>query len=404
MSRLPLNGVRVADFSWVLQGPRCTQWLGAMGAEVIRIETSRRLDQFRKNPPFAEGKPGLNRAGSFHQLNYSKKSCTLDLNQPEAAEIAKEIVKISDVAIENFAFGVIDRFGLSYSVLKSVKPDLIMVSSTALGGTGPEKHHVAYGATIHSFSGICSLTGYTDGLPKPLGGTYTDPLSGVTLAFAVLVALHHRARTGQGQFIDVSMAEATMVQLPEGLMDYAMNRRVRQPMGNRDDIMAPHGCYACKGEDKWVAIAVATEEEWEALCHVITSPALSRDERFADPFSRWQNQDELDRLIGEWTREHTPYEAMGILQQVGIAAGVPLDTEELLNDPHLKERQLFIEIDHPEVGRRPVIRLPWNLTPGPSATYEHAPLLGEHNEYVFQDLLGMSKNDIAQLIAKRIIY
>ena len=375
-----------------------------MGAEVIRVETNRRLDQFRKNPPFAEGKPGPDRAGGFHQLNYSKKSCTLDLGQPEAAEIAKKIVKISDVAIENFAFGVMERFGLGYSVLKELKPDLIMVSSSALGRVGPDRDYVAYGATIHSFSGLCSLTGYAGGPPRPIGGTYTDPLTGVTLAFAALVALHHRARTGQGQFIDVSMAEATMVQLPEGLMDYAMNKRVRLPMGNRDDIMAPHGCYPCKGEDKWVAIAVATEEEWEALCRVIGRPELCKKEEFDDAFCRWQNQEALDQLIGEWTRKHIPYEAIEILQQAGIAAGIPLDTEELLNDPHLKERGLFIEMNHPEVGSRPVIRLPWILTPGPSARYKHAPLLGEHNQYVFHDLLSMSPDEVAQLVERKVIY
>lgn len=403
MSKLPLQGVRIADFSWLIAGPRCTQWLGVMGAEVIKIETNQRLDMYR-NIAFADNKPGPNRAGYFHVLNYNKKSCTLNLSQPKAVEIAKQIIKISDVVIENFAAGVMDRFGLSYDILKELKPDLIMVSSSALGKTGPDRHHVAYGATLHSFSGLCSITGYSGGPPRSIGGTYTDPLTATNIAFAILAALHYRSRTGQGQYIDVSMCETTMVQLPEAILEYTMNARVPGPMGNQDGTSAPHDCYPCKGDDKWVAIAVSNDEEWEAFCNVIGRPYWCMDDQFSDQLSRYNHRHELDRLVSEWTRNYTPYQVMSKLQEAGVPAGPSCDIVDLLNDPHLKERELFMELDYPEVGRRSVIRMPWKLSPKPDDEYKRAPLLSEDNDYVFHQLLGMPYDEIKRLSREKIIY
>jgi len=220
----------------------------------------------------------------------------------------------------------------------------------------------------------------------------------------VLAALHYRTRTGQGQHLDLAMAEATLAVIPEAIMDYTMNQRVRGCEGNRDDIMAPHGCYPCLGEDKWVAIAVANDEEWQAFCQAIGNPPWTKEERFDSQLSRWQNQEELDRLVAEWTRSHTHYQVMEILQGVGVAAGPSCNVTDLFQDPHLRERGFFIEIDHPEMGKAPLIRTPWNVDGEAVGKYQPAPLIGEHNDHVFRTLLGMSQEEIDRLVEEKVIY
>lgn len=401
---LPLKDIRIADFSWVAAGPWATALMAQMGAEVIRVESRRKLDICRNQPAFADDVPGINRSYFFNIFNASKKSCTLDLSKPRAAEIAKKLVKISDIVIENFAVGVMEDFGLGYDELSKVKPDLIMVSISGLGQTGPLKNAVCWGNNLHAYSGLTGLTGYTDGQPRQMGGTWADPLTAVTATFAILAALHHRDETGEGQHIDISQCEATMAQLPEALMDYAMNDRVRRPTGNMDEAMAPHGLYRCKGEDKWIAIAVSNQAEWEALCDVLGNPNWTKEERFSYELGRWQNQDELDRFIEAWTKEHEHYEVMNLLQKAGVPAGPCLDAEELYKDRHLQARSHFIEIEHPEVGKRPSVAVPWHISGVPSPDYFHAPTLGEYNEYVFHELLGLPRERIAKLIEEKVIY
>ena len=404
---LPLEGVRVADFSRVQAGPQTTLWLAVMGAEVIRIESRQRPDMLR----FPYSSMGteitgedLNKGSFFTALNYSKKSCTLNLTQPEGIDIARQIIKISDVVVENYAPGVMDRFDLDYPSLKKVKPDIIVASISGMGQTGPDKEYLGYAPTIHAYSGLSSYTGYYGSSGSLVGTFWCDALSAQFAAFAIQVALHHCFRTGEGQHIDISLTEATVSAIPEYIMDYTMNHRVRQPMGNRDDIMAPHGCYRCRGDDRWAAIAVSTEEEWAAFCKAIGNPDWSKEERFSDMYSRWQNQEELDVLIEEWTVNHTPYEVMEILQSASVAAAPSLSVEELLNDPHLRERNLFLEIGHPIMGTGIQSRLPWRLGPYPGGSYQSAPLLGEHNNYVFHQLLGMSEGEISYLIKQRVVY
>jgi benzylsuccinate CoA-transferase BbsF subunit len=402
MSQLPLEGYRVADFSWVIAGPYCTQWLAVMGAEVIRIESGQHTDINRRIGPFADDINGVNRSGLWNGLNLSKKSCTLNLTDPRAVEIAKEIVKISDVVVENFGYGMMERFGLAYPLLRELKPDLVLVSSSGLGKTGPYKAFTAYNEQFVGYGGLASLTGYPDGSPQMIGGVWADHLTGTYLAIAVLAALHHRSQTGEGQYIDMSMTEAVMSQIPEGIMDYTMNQRVRGCVGNRDDVMAPHNVYPCKGEDKWVAIAISTDEEWEALCQVMGNSGWSNEERFSNASNRWENQEELDRLIGDWTRTHTSFEVMEMLQHAGVAAGPSLNMEEMANNPHLQERGFYVAPDHPEVGQRTLAGLPWKLSDS-SARVEPPPVLGEDNEYVFCELLGMSDEEFATLVGEGVI-
>lgn len=408
-----LQEIRVVDLSQVWAGP----WMGAiladMGAEVIKVETNTRMDVARVLGPFVGGKTGmmgpqegakedLNRSCYFNSLNRGKKSCTINLKHSQGAELFKNLVGISDVVIENFSPRVMASLGLDYAVLKEIKPDIIMVSLSGFGAIGPDRDYVAYAPVMDAVSGVTSSTGRPGEEPKGVSANSGDPSGGVCGALCVLTALNYRYKTNKGLYIDISSTENMIPFIPEVIMEYIMNGRIRPRMGNQDEIMAPHSCYPCKGEDKWVAIAISTDEEWQALCHAMGDPDWAGEEKFADQLSRWHNQVELDALISEWTRSFTPYEVMKQLQEIGIAAGPTLNMEELINDPHMKERRVFIEKDHKEAGETLVFRPPW--TSALTEVNLPAPCLGEHNEYVFKKLLGISNDNFNQLVEEKVIY
>jgi len=406
----PLDGIRVADFTQVILGPHMCEWLAVMGAEVIKIESMARVDTSRRANPYVNGKFDPKRAENpnigtaFAVLNLSKKSCTLNLKQPKAVELAKRIISMSDIVVDNYSPGVMDRMGLGYSVLREIKPDIIMLSASAVGSEGPLGDLPGYASVTDAWGGLDSITGYLGGWPDGVGhGGWTDMATAQYGVFAILLALYHRSRTGEGQFIDLSMVDGVACRIPEAIMDYIMNRRVRKNTGNRDDTMAPHNCYPCRGEDKWVAIAVRIQEEWLALCQAMGNPEWCQEERFANELSRWNNQDELDKLLAEWTRNYTHYEVMEILQRAGVAAGPSYDVDELVRDPHLRERGFFIEIDQPGIGKTWPI-LPWKQTATFKGNYQPAPQLGQHNDYVFGELLGMPQGEIARLVEEKVIF
>ena len=376
MDKLPLEGIRVCDFTWLVAGPVATQMLAVMGAEVIKIESNAHTDLNRRSGPYLDGPVDMEKSGNFPRVNLSKKSCTLNLPRPEATEIARDIVSISDVVASNFSNGVMEDFGLGYDTLREIKPDLILVSSSGMGNSGPNKEYVCYNEEAYGFGGLGYLTGYQNEAPRLIVGDFGDYLTGTLVTFAVLSALHYRSRTGKGQTIEVSMAEAVGSHVPEAILDYSMNRRVRERIGNRAEGMAPHNCYPCKGKDKWAAIATANDGEWKALCNAMGSPSWTEDDRFGDQQRRLENQDELDRLIGEWTRDHTPHEVMEILQEAGVPAGPSLSIEELVNDPHLNERGFFVAPEHPVTGERLLEGMPWKSSAIQPA-FRHAPLLGQ---------------------------
>jgi len=401
MSNSILEGVRVISLTSVWAGPWAGAALADMGAEVIKVESSRRLDNLRYMVTLAKAESGVNK-GAFNIINRGTKSCTIDLSQPKGVAILKQLVRVSDVVIENFAPRVMFGLGLDYTALREIKPDIIMVSLSGFGGTGPDKNYVAYASTVEAVGGLNASFGYPGGEPA-LGAIYAgDPIGSMYCVLCVASALYFRHKTGKGQHVDISESEALTTTIPEVIMEYTMNGRIRPRMGNRDEIMAPHGCYPCKGEDKWVAIAVSTDEEWRALCRAMGNPGWSKDERFSDQFRRWQNQDKLDELIGEWTRNFTHYEVMHKLQDVGVAAGPSFNIAELVNDLHIKERAAIIEQNHPEAGETLVYRSPW----ASSTTKNNppAPCLGEHNSYVFKELLGLSDKELAQLTDEKVIY
>ena len=391
MSKLPLEGIRIADFTQVVQGPYATMLMGQMGAEVIKVETESRTAMDQRM------------AGAFTNLNGSKKSITINLKDPRGADVAKRLVKASDVAMENFATGVMDRFGLGYEELRKVKPDIIMLSSQALGNTGPMKDAIGYFAEASNFAGFSHLTGYKNERPGMVGAIWADHLTGMHMVFAILTAVRHHRRTGEGQYIQMSMAETIISAIPEAILDYSVNGRDRGREENVDVAMVPHNVYRCEGFDKWVAIAVATEEEWLALCNATGHPEWAEDSRFSDSLSRWHNQGELDELITEWTLQRTDYEAMETLQKAGVASGPVLDGGGLSDDPHLNARGGFVPVGILEEKPFSQIAHPWRLSKSPTPFYAVAPPLGEDTRHVLEDILGMSSDEIETLTAEQVL-
>jgi benzylsuccinate CoA-transferase BbsF subunit len=404
MKRSALEGVRIADFCWLWAGSYATGLLAFLGAEVIKIESMARVDPSRMMTlTIGRAFEGVDHSPVFNSINLNKLSVKLNLKQPRGVELAKKIIQISDVVSQNMRPGAMEKMGLGYQVLREIKPDIIMLSSSSFGAEGPFKRYGGYAPSFAAYSGLAHLTGYSDGPPNPMTGS-TDLMSAATAAFAILAALNHRQLTGQGQHIDLSSVESLAVFTGNALMDYIMNGRVQSRKGNHDDIMAPHNCYRCRGDDKWVSIAISTEDEWQAFCEVMGNPEWTRDEKFADAYSRWKNQDELDRLVTEWTVNYTHYQVTEMLQSVGIAAIPSFSNQEIFSDPHFKERKLAVEVEHPVMGKQVVLGPPWRLSETPARVTRSSPVLGEHDEYVFGELLGIPATEIKQLIEEQVIY
>ncbi len=388
--KLPLAGVRVLDLSWIIAGPTATRFLAMMGAEVIKVGSARRPD------PSTRGAP-------FQAYNQSKSYAALNIAKPEGLALAKRLIACSDVVIENFAAGVIERLGLGYEVVSAVKPDIVMVSSSGTGHSGPHKDYVAYGSLLQHYTGWNGISGYPNREPIK-GGLWADPWVGMELAMVTIAALNHRARTGEGQYVDVSMAEALSASIPEAILDYQMNGAVPEPQGNRDTRDAPHGVYHCAGDDRWIAIAVTQESEWQGLCRVIERPDLASDPRFATAAGRRQHQDELDTAITAWTCQYEDYEAMQRLQAAGVPAGPSLDVARVYQDPQLRTGGYLSRHRTSDGVWRDLPGLPWRFEGLEPAYITAAPVLGQHNAAVYQDLLGLSDAEMSRLIDAQIIY
>lgn len=392
MKALPLKNVRVTDFSWQIAGPTCTRYLGAMGAEVIRIESNRRPDPYRERS-----------ISKF--INQSKTSATINLAEPDGLDLARQLISISDVVIENFAPGVIERLGLGYSDLTQIHPGIIMLSSAGLGHSGPDMNHVAYGTLIQCFTGWSAVQSYPDGLPD-IGGIWTDPMVGMLEVFLINAALHQSWNTGKGQYIDLSMAEATTMLLPELILDYFMNGRIPQPVGNRHQSFAPHGNYPCLGTDQWIGITVTTELQWQSLCEILGHKELSDDPRFDNSIKRKQNEEDLDILIGSCTKTIDAMLLMEKLQNIGIAAGPALPLEEFWDNKQLRYRRFF-QTYQEESGDNVSTELPtvpWLLDGKREVNITGQPTRGQHNDYVFKEILGLSKDEVGTLTEGNAIY
>ena len=416
MTTSPLAGIRVVDLSRVFAMPYAASYLADLGAEVIKVDSCQTqfMDTTRTlNGPYPDNAPGelfWERGGTFQTLNRGKRSLTLDLRSETAIAVLKRLVQLSDVVLENFTPRVMRQFGLDYPNLKALKPDLIMVSNTGYGHSGPWSNFGAMASSLEPTHGTGAFMGYleqgpgatsvTADVPNKIGNSYTDFLASLTAQFAVLASLFHRARTGRGMWIDLAMYQVGVSFLGEGVLDFAFNGRRTRRMGNRHEYMAPHGCYPCRGEDEWVTIAVRDDTDWQSLCHALDSPSLATDIRFDRAENRLQHREELDRIISHWTSTRGQYEAMEALQALGVPAGPVLSARGLLSDPHFRARGLFEAVDHPPetgLGRREYLGRGWKLSNGEVAVRGPAPLLGEANEYVLHEVLGLAQEEINQL-------
>jgi crotonobetainyl-CoA:carnitine CoA-transferase CaiB-like acyl-CoA transferase len=402
MNKSALHGVRIADFGHVLAGPYSTMLLGAMGAEVIKIETRKRPDEQRVQHG---GGASLDYESSsnFFEINLNKLSVSLDLSVPKGRDLARRVVGVSDIVMENMRPGVMDKLGLGYKDLIKVKPDIIMLSLSGYGATGPYREYTAYAPCFSCFGGQAVLTGYPDAEPNTLTSS-CDSRAGTAAAFAMLMALNIREQTGEGQYIDLSSSEVLNAMVGDQMMDYAMNGRSPVRDGNHDPLMAPHSVYRCAGEDRWLSIAVGSEVEWNALVEAMGAPKWARDAEFATLADRLRNQDALDRLIEAWTVNQDAADLATLLQSRGVAAMPSNRAEDLFTDPHLVARGGVTEVSHPFLGVRKTIAPPWKLSETPAQITRTAPLLGEHNDYVLQELLGISEDELGQLVQEKVVY
>lgn len=402
---LPLAGIRVLNLGWVWAGPVVGQTLAFLGAEVIKVESRTRFDLLRTLPPFAEGIVDPDRCLFNHAAWAGNGSITLDLRQAEAIELVGRLVALSDVVVENFGPGVMERFGLSYDVLRALKQDIILFSMPAAGLDGPLKDVRTYGLSLASLTGLDSLTGYKGGGPVPMENAFCDPFAGIFGAFGVLTALHHRRRTGEGQHVEFSQQEAAMQMIAPAFMDYTLNGRVAEPCGNEHPTRAaaPHAVFRCRGEDRWISIAVSSDGEWAGLVAAMEGPSWMREPAFATAGARLEHIDALHERLGAWTTAFDDRELAEHLQRHGVAAAPVLNVADLLHDPHYRARGTFIEVRHP-LGFRETIygsyvkmsRSTPQVCPGPS--------MGQDNDYVFRELLGLSEARYRDLIERKVIY
>jgi crotonobetainyl-CoA:carnitine CoA-transferase CaiB-like acyl-CoA transferase len=400
----PLSGIRVADFTWVWAGPFCTLQLAHLGAEVIRVETATRLCVTRLLPPYPRDvAPGPNRSGYFNQYNQGKRSVTLDLKRPEGLAVARRLCAASDIVVENFAAGVMDRAGLGYEVLRALRPDIIMIALSGYGATGPDRDKVSYGPAQVPLSGLSSVTGYRGAPPMHVGVSYGDPTAGLHGAVAVLAALLYRARTGNGQYIDLSQWESLIALLPEAVLSWTMNGTQPERDGNRDAAMAPHGVFPAAGDDRWLAVAVEDDAAWVRLARLLGRPDLAEDPRYATVVARKRHEDDLETLLSEWTRQRSPAEATATLQAAGIAAFTAQTNRDIAEDPHLNARGFFTELEHPEVGLRKLLGVPWRMSASDCRVRRPAPCLGADTDAVLREVCGYAEDEIARLRAARVL-
>ncbi|MSQ25455.1 MAG: CoA transferase [Dehalococcoidia bacterium] len=390
----PLAGIRVLDLTWALAGPYATLQLALLGADVIKVESASAPETTRRGA-YAKS-PDPESSPTFNSLNLNKRGLRLNLKHPDGLAAALALVRISDIIVENFRAGVLERMGLGYARLRQENPTIIVMSASSFGARGPQSAYPGYASVFNALSGLGNLSGYTDGPPVELRDSI-DLRVGTAMVSACLAALFHRRRTGEGQAIDLAAVEAIAVLAGHRVPAFQLSGEEPHRQGNRDQAMAPHGIYRCIGKDAWVSIAVAGDGEFAALCRAIGQPSLAHDPRFAGVAGRLQHAAALDGIAGAWTRERTPAEAMHTLQAAGVAAVQVFSNKELFEDPHLRERGVWHAVEHPHLGQQWVQGLAWRATGVPDAPVRPSPLLGQHTGEVLQGLLGFSQEQAVQM-------
>ena len=402
-TRGALDGVKVADFAWAVAGPLVTKMLAVHGATVVKVETNHRLDGTRVGPPF-RGKPSRNGSAYYTDINPGKLSVTLDLRKPEALAVARRLCRWADVVNENFSPGIMARWGLGYDDLAVEKPSTIMLSSSMQGADGPHAKHPGIGATLGALVGVNHFTGWPDAEPVGVARPYTDTIAPWVGAAAVLAALEHRDRTGEGQHIDLSQYEATMHMIAPALLDHTVNGAAPGRVGNASPSAAPHGAYRCRdsdaapdsGQGEWIAVAVASEEQWAGFKRALDDAPWVEQERFQTALGRVAASEEIDTLVAAWTSRRTADEAAELLQTHGVPAAAVADGRGLHADPQLAHLGVLAEVDHPRIGPHRVTHPAFRLSETPAAIGQGA-LIGEHTEHVLKGFLGLSEAEYAAL-------
>ncbi len=397
-NNLPLSDVKVLDLMWVMAGPAGTRMLADYGATLVRVDSQRRIDTARTLQPFLKRKPGPDNSALFQSLNAGKYGVSLDLTKEAGREVVRDLVRWADVVTESFSPRAMKGWGLDYQSLRKLKPDIIMISSCLMGQTGPWAQFAGFGNLAAAISGFFNLVSWPDRPPAGPFSAYTDYVSPRFTAISILAALEHRRRTGQGQYIDQSQAEASLHFLTPALLDYSVNGRVQGRMGNRDFSLAPHGVYPTIGADCWLVLAVQTEQQWQALCDAMGKPDLRTDDRFATMTARLAHQDKLDEIISAWTRTQDRFALEETLQARSVPAAAVRSLYELANDPQLQYRGHFVQLEHERLGPVMVEGPRFRLSRTPAQVKRAAPYWGRDNQYVLEHILGYNEEKITELI------
>ena len=400
-----LEGVRVIDFSWIVAGPQCTRILADFGADVIKIENDANMDYIRASG----GADSPNRSPLFNTLYRNKRSLTLNVMHPRGMELLKTLIEKSDVIVENFSSRVLEKWGLGYEEQKKLNPGIIYCSMSGFGHSGRDRDFVTWGPTAQALSGLTYMSGLPGEESAGWGFSYMDHTGGFYGTIAIMMALLHRNKTGEGQHLDLSQVEAGIGLTGTSVLDYTVNnrpfRRDGMPPGNRapEREIAPHNSYPCRGEDRWCVIAVTNDAEWDSLVNILGNPAWANDERFATMESRFANQNDLDEFISQWTINLTPLEVFDVLQNAGVPAGAvqtPMERAEI--DLQLKHRGFIAEVEHAELGNTKVESIPMKMSETPWKLNKASPLLGEHSAEIYMDLLGVSAEELGTLFEEGI--
>jgi benzylsuccinate CoA-transferase BbsF subunit len=393
------EGLKVVDFGWAIAAPVICWYLGTHGATVVRVETSLRPDVYRVSAPYKDNQPGLNRGGFFAYPNVNKLSIAVDMNLPQGIDLAKRLIAWADVVVDNFRVGPMEKWGLGYEDVKKVNPAVIMVRTTNQGLTGPHNTQPGWGWQMVGLGGICNLTGWPDREPLSFGMPYMDVIAPRFGAAALIAALIHKRKTGRGQLIDLSQLENGLQFISPAMLDYFVNQENETRMGNASPYAAPHGVYQCKGEDRWCALTVLTEEQWKGFCAAIGNPSLAGDQRFATLTERKKNEQELDKIVQAWTAARTPEEATAVMQAAKVPCGIVQHGGDVFGDEQLRQRNYFWTLDHPEMGPYDHMGQAFGLSETPARPRMPAPCLGEHTEYVCTELLGMPDEEFVELLS-----
>lgn len=398
---MPLSGVRVADFSWVGAGSFTTKVLADHGADVIKVESSARVDSIRLSPPFKDGQAGVNRSGYFADRNTSKRSLALNLKSDEGRELALTLVSQSDIVTNNFTPGVMERLGLGWDDVRVHNPGLIYLAMSMQGSSGPARDHLGFGLTIGAMVGLQHLTGLAEREPIGTGTNYPDHIPNPThAAFAVLAALRHRRRTGEGQYIDLAQTEPTLSVLGESILEASVNGVEPGRTGNSHPRFVPHGVYACGGEDEWIALAVTSDDQWPALVRLV---GLDPPVAWSGELARKASEADLDALIAARLQHWSVDDLVARLREAGISAGKVSTARDVIQDPQLQARKHWVTLDHPEMGPSLYSAPSFRLSRTPGALRRPAPCLGEHTHEICRSVLDLTEGEIERLVENGVL-